>query len=183
MPPRSSLHRASDTSAEIWLIAPTAEGYGHWVDDPGYLECDVPLKQAVADVVLREFPLLEKLAEQMGILPPIVFFAGAAAGDCVGRYMSGSMDEPVLLLNVDFDWESRFDMREELVITLVHEMAHAYADFLGVHEDLAGLDDGGEDLIEEFARGYAANPSRRLVTNLSRDLQRRVGAPRPRSRR
>lgn len=91
----------------------------------------------------------------MGIEASVVFVVESGAfNDCVGKYVNATSSCPFIGIDLSLIEREvrREDFRDEVVLTLVHELGHAYLDKRGVDEDGGNVD--CEDAVETFARAY-----------------------------
>lgn len=83
-------------------------------------------------------------------LPRIVF--RKCENGCVGVYISGSHYKPIIVIDpTEFD-DILFDLKNELEITIRHEMGHAFLDSIGIHPK-----EHIERFVEQFARNQISH--------------------------
>lgn len=108
------------------------------------------LNYLVPDLVYAYQTVVEAAA-RLRLPEPLVYLADLTAADDVAKYIYGTTQ----VLLVDF-LQHEGAPPDELELSLLHELAHAWLDSTGEHEQ---LDHGQEeDAAEDFARRYTDDP-------------------------
>jgi len=88
--------------------------------------------------------------------PPRVHFVTDLGGSHVARYINGTRNMPVIVIDIpallDAAKEYGVEMEDAVEPTLLHEYGHAYMDATGYHEEMS--EDEEEDRVEAFAHTY-----------------------------
>jgi len=88
------------------------------------------------------FPKAQGLATKLGFGPIALYFiAGEAVEDHLARYINGTHESPVIVLSDVVEEE------DEALLTLFHELGHAYIDSAGIEME----EEEEEEAVEEFA--------------------------------
>ena len=100
------------------------------------------------------FPVAQQLARKLGMGDLALYFiAGDSVENHVARYINGTYSSPIVVLS------DKVTEQSEAVLTLFHELGHAYVESTGVELDL----DEEEKIVEDFAHtAYNDGPEHAL---------------------
>ena len=109
---------------------------------------------SVKQEVLRITGTIQDIADLLGLGPVSFHYADLSEQDHLARYVNGTNDAPVVILD-DRGIEraakaGRVPLSVAVETTLVHEMGHAYVDSVG----LSGEMDDEENVVEGAARFF-----------------------------
>jgi len=116
-----------------------------------FTDCYLPAKAfpTLRRVVYASLVSLCSLRKALRLNRPRIFFTNDLAG--CACYCAGSMDWPVIVLNVNSFRAPELYLRQAVESSLVHEMLHAYLETCGV--DCYDYEHP-EDEVENLARRY-----------------------------
>ena len=93
---------------------------------------------------------LSDAAKRLGLGAPVIYFVDLSEYSELARYINGTNQNPNML----FDPFANPDYGE-VWLSLLHELAHAYVESWG----LDGQEPDEEEVVEDFAQSYDADPS------------------------
>lgn len=115
---------------------------------------DKAVKLAI-NATLNSFLISALLQELSLAVPTIYYVKNLASEGVVARYISGTRDEPVIVVDDSslnkLCRKRQCSLQDEVEITILHELGHAYLDAALTEEERENLPDE-EDLVERFAQ-------------------------------
>ena len=121
----------------------TSEYHPNWDYSPNEDPCLLSM-----EVYEAAFPKAQSLATKLGLGSIALYFVeGSSIGNHLARYIDGTSGSPIVVLN-DVVKE-----QEEALLTLYHELGHAYIDSAGISVRRGGAmeEEAEEEAVEDFA--------------------------------
>ena len=113
------------------------------------------------EVYESAFPVAQQLARKLGMRDLALYFiAGDSVGNHLARYINGTYSSPIIVLS------DKVTEQSEAVLTLFHELGHAYFDSTGAKLDL----DEEEKIVEDFAHTAYMDGSEHALQFLDKSI-------------